>query len=286
MSKLTIKNHDRDVAGYQYIYPVISRRAGGLSIGINFNTNNACNWHCVYCQVPNLTLGTAPDLDLEKLTFELSNFLQDVLSGTFYDRFELTPNLRVIKDIAISGNGEPTSVKAFTQAIRTITRVVEHANIIEPYQYVLISNGSLMHKKEVQIGLDLFHQFKGQLWFKLDSGTETGRAAINHSALSLQRQKENLVLSAKLCTTWIQTCVLQYQGRHDIGLTSPSEQSAYLALLSEVIQQAPLAGVMLYSLARPSHQSEAAFLTSVSLPKLNQFADKIRQLGLKVMVSA
>ena len=65
MSKLSVKNHDRDVLAYRYIYPVISRRSGGLSIGINFNTNNACNWRCVYCQVPDLTLGAAPSLDLD-----------------------------------------------------------------------------------------------------------------------------------------------------------------------------------------------------------------------------
>ncbi|RLA25158.1 MAG: radical SAM protein, partial [Gammaproteobacteria bacterium] len=146
MSKLTVKNHDRDIAGYQYIYPVISRRSGGLSIGINFNTNNACNWRCVYCQVPDLTIGAAPELDFDLLATELSDFLQDVLHGSFYDRYQLEPEMRVIKDIAISGNGEPTSVKEFTKAIATIIRLVEQAKIPDPFQYILISNGSLMHK--------------------------------------------------------------------------------------------------------------------------------------------
>ena len=54
---LTTDDHRRDSAGLRYVYPVISRRAGGVSIGINLNPNNACNWACVYCQVENLTRG-------------------------------------------------------------------------------------------------------------------------------------------------------------------------------------------------------------------------------------
>ena len=47
---LTVDDHRRDSAGMRYVYPVLSRRARGVSIGINLNPNNACNWRCVYCQ--------------------------------------------------------------------------------------------------------------------------------------------------------------------------------------------------------------------------------------------
>ena len=50
-----------------YVYPVVSRRAGGVSVGINLNPNNACNWRCVYCQVPGLTFGKGPQVDLTRL---------------------------------------------------------------------------------------------------------------------------------------------------------------------------------------------------------------------------
>ena len=51
---LKVTDHDRNAAGLRYVYPVVSRRAGGVSVGINLNPNNACNWRCVYCQVPRL----------------------------------------------------------------------------------------------------------------------------------------------------------------------------------------------------------------------------------------
>jgi len=285
MPRLSINNHDRDIAGYQYIYPVISRRSGGLSIGINFNTNNACNWRCVYCQVPDLTLGTAPPLDFDLLAAELSEFLHDVLHGSFYERFQLEPEMRVIKDIAISGNGEPSSVKEFSKAITTITQAVEQAKIAEPFQYVLITNGSLIHKRDVQTGLQLFNQYNGQLWFKLDSATDLGRETINHSAISLQRQIQNLVNSAQLCSTWVQSCMLNYENNEKLGLVSKTEQLAYLAIMKSVIQQVPIQGIMLYSLARPSLQAEANIISSASIQQLESFAKRLHTLNLTVKVS-
>src|SRR5512134_3149191 len=80
---LSTTNHDRNSAAMRYVYPVVSRRAGSLSVGINLNTNNACNWRCIYCQVPNLTRGAAPPVDLEVLERELRDFLGSVLRGDF-----------------------------------------------------------------------------------------------------------------------------------------------------------------------------------------------------------
>ncbi len=278
MTQLTVKNHNRDVAGYRYIYPVISRRSGGLSIGINVNTNNACNWGCVYCQVPDLKIGAAPELDIALFESELKQFLDDVLQGDFYQRFNIPLEQQVIKDIAISGNGEPTSLLNFASLIESMLKVVTAANIPNEFQYVLITNGSLIHKAEVQAGLKLLHQQGGQVWFKVDSVSESGRKAINHSAITAQQQLNNLRLSTQCCDTWIQSCLLNYQ---NVGLISEQEQIDYLTLL----QQAPINGVMLYSLARESCQPESAEISSVSLQELEALADKIRGLDIKVKVS-
>jgi hypothetical protein len=73
MARILLKteDHSRDSAGMRYVYPVVSRRAGGVSIGINLNPNNACNWRCIYCQVPDLTRGGPPPVDLPLLDAEL-----------------------------------------------------------------------------------------------------------------------------------------------------------------------------------------------------------------------
>ena len=46
---LSTRNHDRDAAGMTYVYPVVSRRARGVSVGVNLNPNNACNSGFITC---------------------------------------------------------------------------------------------------------------------------------------------------------------------------------------------------------------------------------------------
>ena len=188
--------------------------------------------------------------------------------------------------IRVKINGDQALFRGFAKAIELITQVVEQAKIPDPFQYVLITNGSLIHHTDVQAGLILFNQYHGQVWFKLDSATEQGRELVNHAVLSLDKQTENLITSAQLCATWVQTCMLQFVPDHqDQGLTEADEQAAYLALLKQVSEQVSLQGVLLYSLARPSLQPEAENIASVSLAQLNDFAGRIEQLGLTVKAS-
>ena len=119
---LTTDDHRRDSAGLLYVYPVVSRRAGGVSIGINLNPNNACNWACLYCQVENLTRGGPPPIDLDRLESELEGFLGDVLEGDFMQR-EVPPEVRRLMDVAFSGNGEPTSAPEFAEAVVRVGKV-------------------------------------------------------------------------------------------------------------------------------------------------------------------
>ena len=281
-SKLTTTNHRSDIVGLKYVYPVISRRMGGLSIGINFNTNNACNWRCIYCQVPDLKIGAAPEMDFKLLEDELSFFLDDVLNGDFYERFQVDEDKRVIKDIAIAGNGEPTSLKEFARAVELIGKIATEAGVFPRSNYVLITNGSLVHQAKVQAGLKILKSYDGEVWFKLDSATEEGRALINNAAQSCMASVENLRLSAKLCTTKLQTCLFDY----DMQGFSDKERLAYLDLLRRIKKSGcSLQRVMLYTIARPSLQPEAVRLGPLSAETLNAFADEIRLLGFDVSVS-
>jgi wyosine [tRNA(Phe)-imidazoG37] synthetase (radical SAM superfamily) len=280
-STLTTTNHSRDVAGLKYVYPVLSRRAGGLSIGINFNTNNACNWRCIYCQVPDLKIGAAPEMDFQLLEDELRFFLDDVLNGDFYERFQIPAGNRVIKDIAISGNGEPTSLNEFDKAVVLIGEIATEAGVLPQSSFVLITNGSLVHQPKVQHGLKKLREYGGEVWFKFDSATEAGRRLINNARQSYQASLENLMLSAQLCPTKLQTCLLDSDKR---GLPK-EERQAYLDMLKIVREHVSLRGVMLYTIARPSMQPESECLEKLPAETLNAFADEIRLLGFDVSVS-
>ena len=278
--KLSTTDHSRDIAGLKYVYPVISRRAEGLSIGINFNTNNACNWRCVYCQVPNLVRGAAPEMDFILLEQEFRFFLKQVLTGNFYQQYEVPEQYRIIKDIAISGNGEPTSLKGFGRAIELIGKIATQMQVLPASKFVLITNGSLMHQSHVQEGLKDFNHYNGQVWFKLDSATAFGRKKINDSKLTTERTLENLKITADLCETSLQTCMVEFLAAKDVE----QEHQAYIDMLKK--NEIKIKEIMLYTLARPSLQPEAEQLNKADARMMQLFADRLRKLGYKVGITA
>jgi len=278
---LTTSDHDRDSAGLTYVYPVVSRRAHGVSIGINLNTNNACNWRCIYCQVPDLVFGSAPETDLACLEQELSGFLGQLTGGDWLER-NVPEDARTLRDIAFSGNGEPTSSPQLADAIDLAARLVEEHGLAARLDLVLITNGSLLHKDEVRHAVERLAAHGGVVWYKLDSATDEGQAFLNDARAGTQRARDNLVLAAELCTTWVQTMVTAVDGEPP----SDDEQAAYLELLrSLVADKVPLRGVLLYGLARPSLQPEAPRLSAVPGEWLHTLAKRIEEVGLAVRVA-
>ncbi|MGR8953125.1 MAG: radical SAM protein [Gammaproteobacteria bacterium] len=280
-SQLSATDHRRDSAGLTYIYPVLSRRAGGLSIGVNFNINNACNWQCIYCQVPDLKIGAAPKLDFRLLEQELRGFLAEVLSGDFYRRFQVPEEQRTIKDIALSGNGEPTSVPQFAKAVELIGTIALEAGIFPGSRYVLITNGSLVHQPKVQEGLKMLNKFDGEVWFKLDSATAAGRRLINKTGQSIEASLHNLVLAAGLCRTKVQICMVNIDQR---GFPE-QERTALLQALESVRQKSGLSQILLYTIARPSLQTGAERLSPMPEPIMQAFAADLRLSGFDVLIS-
>lgn len=280
-AQLTLINHDRASAGMTYVYPVVSRRAGGVSVGVNLNPNNACNWACVYCQVPDLTRGTAPDIDIAQLETELRTLLGDIVHGDFMQT-RVPEGARRLNDIALSGNGEPTSSRAFSQVIERIGRVMGDFDLTGKIKLVLITNGSLADRPRVRDGLRKMAALNGEVWFKFDSATASGMRAINQTRIAPDKQFERLAVAARLCPTWLQTCVFTLDG----APPSDAEQATYLAAVAHILQQQiPVQGVLLYGLARPSMQPQAGRLSPLPAAWLDAFADRIRAAGLPVKVS-
>ncbi len=274
-------DHCRDSAGLRYVYPVVSRRAGGVSVGINLNTNNACNWHCVYCQVPDLVIGAAPPVDLALLEQELRGFLHELLHGDFMQR-RVPEGMRRINDIALSGNGEPTSAGEFAQVIDLIGKLEQELGLPEDLKLVLITNGSLIHRENVQRGLRRMAQLDGEVWFKLDRASEAAMQRINNTGISIARVRENLAAAIALCPTWLQTCWFALDG----AAPSREEEDSYLDFLAGLLRDGiKPQGVLLYGLARPSLQLEAPRLTALTAQQMEAFAARIRALGVETKVA-
>ncbi|GAB1393136.1 hypothetical protein MASR1M60_12990 [Rhodocyclaceae bacterium] len=262
-----------------YVYPVVSRRAGGVSVGINLNPNNACNWRCIYCQVPDLQRGGPPPIDLMRLETELQEMLAWLYEGDFLER-HAPPEARRVVDIAFSGNGEPTSASEFSLAVEIVCTVLDARKLAGPPMLRLITNGSLLDRVAVQRGIARIGAREGEAWFKVDTVGTTSMRCINSIAYRPETVLRRLRLCGTLCPTWVQTCLFALDGE------APSARALeeYLDFLGEAANA--LAGVHLYGLARPSMQTEALRLTALPINHLERVAEGIRQkTGLTVQVS-
>jgi hypothetical protein len=261
-----------------YVYPVVSRRANGVSIGINLNPNNACNWQCTYCQVPDLVRGGPPPVNLALLRDELNRFLDEVESGRFMQE-QVAPGLRVLQDVAFSGNGEPTTAVEFPEAVDVIVDTLRAHSLLGTLKLRLITNGTQVGKVGVNRGLRKLAANNGEVWFKLDSVTAAGIAGTNGVRISPDAHLRRLGVCAELCPTWVQSCFFL----RDKQPPSETEIKAYVDAVAGLA--GVLAGVHLYGLARPSMQPEANRLDRLPEQWFELLANQLKEQGLKVIIS-
>jgi wyosine [tRNA(Phe)-imidazoG37] synthetase (radical SAM superfamily) len=281
LATLTMDRHDRDVIGLRYVYPVVSRRTRGVSIGINLNPNNACNWRCIYCQVEGLVRGSAPALDLAQLERELLLLIDAIAHRHFLERHVAIEHRR-LSDLAISGNGEPTSSPQFPDVVELLARLKDGCATVQRLPVVLITNGSLANRARVRSALSRLSEIDGNVWFKLDAGTDAGLRTTNSATTRLARHLERLSIVARLCPTHVQSCWFRRAGFDP----TPAEVSGYLGALRDLHQKGiPIRGVQLYTLARESQQPESAELGPVGSQWLEELAARITEIGLHVNVA-
>lgn len=273
--KLSTTNHDRNVFKDKYIYPVVSRRAGGLSLGINLNTNNACNWQCVYCEVPNLTRGKPEPINLSQLEKELIYWLDQIVHQDFLK--EHTETGTSLKDIAFSGNGEPTAAKEFGAAIKIVMKQTQNFQLKDKVSIRLITNGSYINLPETQNAWMQLSDHTREIWFKIDTVDSIETKIINQVNLSIKSVTSNLEAALKISPVTIQSCFLKIDGH------LPSEQSInkYIDFIKPYAKE--LKGIHLYSLARPTKQNTSLVIERLSESELSAIAGKIKQLNIPVL---
>jgi wyosine [tRNA(Phe)-imidazoG37] synthetase (radical SAM superfamily) len=242
------EDHRRNHGDLLYVYPVVSRRAGGLSIGINLNPDKVCNFACAYCQVDHQTAPRTLEVDLDILEAELRSVVAEVVSGALWTlpRFSATPvELRRLNDFAFSGDGEPTTCKLFDQAVERVVAVRDGAQLDES-KLVLITDSACLHHEHVRRGLDLMAQARGEVWGKLDVGTAKAYARINRTMVPFERVLENLARTASERSLVIQTMMLRIAGE---GPPS-AELEAYIGRLQKIEARGELSEVHVYTIAR------------------------------------
>ena len=112
--------HPRRFDENRFVYPVLSRRSEGISIGVNLNPDKVCNFDCIYCQVDRTSQGDTKFVETKQLLEELEEMLRLVASCELFKhpQFKDAPfHFRRLNDIAFSGDGEPTTYRNFDEII-------------------------------------------------------------------------------------------------------------------------------------------------------------------------
>jgi len=273
---LHAEDHDRNIFDSKYVYPVVSRRAGGLSLGVNLNTNNACNWQCIYCEIPNLSRGGPEPIEVELLKDELNFWIDQIINSNFLKKN--TPPGTTFADVALSGNGEPTAAPEFLDVLEIIIASLKEHKLVDKIPVRLITNGSFISKKKEC--LNIFNQYHGEVWFKIDAADEDSIKLINQVNLNPNSMINNLKKCAEACQTVIQTCLLKIN--HQVPTND------FLKNYSKLIKpyERLIKKIDLYSLARPSLQNNQDItIERLSLDELNNIKNILqKQLTIKIDV--
>jgi len=271
--------HPRSFEHNRYVYPVVSRRAGGVSIGVNLNLDKVCNFDCIYCQVNRSEPAEKEFVELGRLAAELDAAIELVTSGRIYQqpKFSQTPPpLRRLNDIALSGDGEPTTYRNFDEVIGLCAEVLRRHEL-DDVKLVLITNASMFHRDRVRRGLAMLDAANGEIWAKLDAGTEAYYNVVARTAIPFWRILENLCDAARARPIVIQSLFMRINGEPP-PLT---EQEAYCGRLAEIVADGgQIKLVQIHTIARPPAETWVAALADAEVDAL---ADLVRRrTGLPV----
>src|SRR5437868_6804772 len=153
-------DHPRRFEENRFVYPVLSRRSGGISIGVNLNPDKVCNFDCIYCQVDRTSHSETRFVEIGQLLSELEDTLSLAAGGELFEHpkfAETPPQLRRLNDIAFSGDGEPTTYRNFDEIMATCAEV-KHRLGLRDVKMVLITNASMFHRPHVKRGLAILDQ--------------------------------------------------------------------------------------------------------------------------------
>jgi len=266
---VAIRDHRRQWRNCLYVYPVISRRSKGLSIGINVNPDKQCSFACVYCQIDRTARRGLTGVDLAILHDELHLALEEVASGRIWaePRFATVPHLmRRVNDIAFSGDGEPTCLANFDRAVATAAKAKADCNH-QDVKLVVITNATHLATGQFRRALPILDVANGEIWAKLDAGTEEYFTRVNRPAdgLTLRKIVGDITAVAQSRPVVIQSLFMRLDG-HGPG---PDEINAYIARLAQIVDSGgTIKLVQLHTVARRPAESHVSALPNAELDAL------------------
>ena len=303
-------DHARTYDGNRFVYPVLSRRSKGISIGVNLNPDKVCNFDCIYCQVDRRSEAETTFVETDALFAELEGMMQFVGSGEIFadPKFaHVPPELRRWNDIAFSGDGEPTTHRNFDEIVERTAELKRRylgssvdfsphevgtgsheakfasrprglkSTLRDDVKLVLITNASMFHRPHVRRALEILDENNGEIWAKLDAGTDEYYQLIERTKIPFRQILDNITAAAKLRSLVIQSLFMRVHG----DPPTDAEIAAFCDRLNEI---AAVGGqiqlVQIYTVAR---QPAESFVSHLSKDAVDAIAATVEmRTGLNV----
>jgi wyosine [tRNA(Phe)-imidazoG37] synthetase (radical SAM superfamily) len=274
------KQHTRHWRQNKYVYPVISRRSRGLSMGVNLNPDTVCNFDCIYCCVDRTVPPAVRNVDLDVVGSELDQLLVLAASGELFNvpPLSATPHdLRRLNDVAFSGDGEPTAFGRFREACGLVANLLEKHGLPDT-KIVVISNATLLTRQSVVDSLEFLDRHNGEVWAKLDAGTQAYYERVERTSIPLSRVLANIAAAGRHRPLVIQSLFMKIDGR-----PPPEEEiSAYINRVRELVAEGcRIKLVQVYTTAR---EPAEAFVTPLDVGTLGRVAEQLRSIPVAVEV--
>ncbi len=277
--------HPRRFEENRFVYPVLSRRSEGISIGVNLNPDKICNFDCIYCQVDRTTQSETQFVETPQLLEELEATLQLVASGELFEhpQFKDTPpKFRRLNDMAFSGDGEPTTYRNFDEIIAACAALKRRLTL-DDVKMVLITNASMFHRPHVQRGLKILDQNNGEIWAKLEAGTEEYFHLIDRTPIPFRQILDNITAAAQIRPLVIQALFMRVKGEPP----SDGELNAFCDRLNEITAAGgKLKLIQVYTVARQPAESYVEPLTDVEVDRIVELVKQRTSLPAKAFYGA
>lgn len=259
---LSTENHPRQSELGRWVYPVKSRRAGGLSLGLNVNSDQRCSFDCCYCQVRRDAGLEVPNPPLADLLGEVRRFLEKDLDQGAWQGLEL-------KDIALAGDGEPTLYKELPQLLSELCRLRE--DLAPQAKLVLFTNATGLHRQDLEPVWPEFFKAGGEVWAKLDFWDQASFWRLHGTTANHRRVIDNLLSFGRHYPLVLQACFFTNDQGEDFD---PNWLDSWVAQLRWLLEQGMLVTkIQAYTLARPPKEAD---LLPYNDDQMRRIGDHIR----------
>jgi wyosine [tRNA(Phe)-imidazoG37] synthetase (radical SAM superfamily) len=273
---LSESDHPRSFRDGRYVYPVLSRRAGGISVGINLNPDKACNFDCIYCQVDRSKPPVDALVEMDVLCTELRTILMALQPGGALWRepefASLSQKKQHVADIAFSGDGEPTTFRNFGKVVRMTVEIKEALGFGNA-KVVLITNATGLHRPDVQETLRFLDAHHGEVWAKLDAGTEAYYRLIDRTYFPFEKILENIRDCGRERSIVIQSCFVKIRGI----APDPGEIAAFIERLRALTEAG--AHIQLVQVHTAARRPAYGIVSSLSDAEVDTIANRVHEVA-------